>query len=156
MADNVQYIMDRMSATFALMQETQIFRENEIKSIVKKRTDFEYILQRRQLTPNDYIQYLDYETQLNELRNIRAYKRSLETDKEGRILLKKLHGLCIRHICYIYDRAIRRFNDELFLWSSYIDFLKQNKSISALNEVYGRALVTLLLHYFAPYTFLYF
>ena len=32
------------------MEELEVFERGEVKSIVKKRTDFEYVLKRRQLT----------------------------------------------------------------------------------------------------------
>ena len=72
MADRVRYIMDKMASTFARMQELDIFTHDEIKSIIKSRTDFEYIMMRRQLTEGDYVKYIEYETNLNRLHQLRC------------------------------------------------------------------------------------
>ena len=37
MADNVQFIMDRMAGTFRQMEEQGIFTTGEVKSIVSKK-----------------------------------------------------------------------------------------------------------------------
>ena len=68
MADRVRFVMERMASTFAKMKEMGIFTEEEIKSIVKKQTDFEYVLMRRQLYEKDFDAYLQYELKLNQLR----------------------------------------------------------------------------------------
>jgi U3 small nucleolar RNA-associated protein 6 len=70
MADGVQYILDRMSVVFAMMRDVDLFNELEIKSIVKKRTDFEYLMRRRELHVNELMPYINYEKKLNELRGI--------------------------------------------------------------------------------------
>ena len=68
MADRVRFIMDRMASTLTKMEEMGIFTGEEIKSIVKKRTDSEYVLMRRQLNEDDFSAYLEYELKLNKLR----------------------------------------------------------------------------------------
>ena len=68
MADRVRFIMDRLASTLAKVQDLGILTAEEIKSVVKKRTDFEYVLMRRQLTEADFHSYLDYEMKLNQLR----------------------------------------------------------------------------------------
>lgn len=68
MADKVHYVMDRLAAVFALMRDTQLFTEAEVKSVVQKITNFEYTLQRRQLEVKDLLEYVNYAVQLHELR----------------------------------------------------------------------------------------
>ena len=60
--------MDRMASTLTRMQDMGIFTKDEIKSIVKTRTDNEYVLMRRQLREKDFDAYLEYELRLNRLR----------------------------------------------------------------------------------------
>ena len=50
------------------MREMGIFTNEEIESIVKRKTDFEYVLMRRQLKEKDFDSYLEYELKLNKLR----------------------------------------------------------------------------------------
>ena len=72
MADNVQYVMDRMAPTFRVLESLGIFSANEIKQIVTKRTEYEYMLHRRVLTVHDVYLYLQYELNLDKLRIIRS------------------------------------------------------------------------------------
>ena len=109
-----------------------------MKSIVKKRTDYEYLLKRRQLTPADFYGYLQYELNLDKLRVIRCdYNNS---GHERADACRVVEGACHRHISYIFDRAIRRFPSEMGLWADYVSFLKEQNMVSALNAVYGKAL----------------
>ena len=60
--------------------------------------------------------------------------------KEQKNNYYKLQANMIKHICYIYNRAVRRFSYDNQLWIEYIDFLQIMKSYSLLNGVYGQAL----------------
>ena len=84
--------------------------------MVKKRTDFEYRLRRRQQTTADYYGYLKYELGLEELRALRCRKqgKSQGDGKEGEGLSKemlnrhrKLQSTFMRHISYVFERALR-------------------------------------------------
>lgn len=72
MADNVQYVMDRMAPTLRVLESLAIFTSNEVKQIVTKRTEYEYVLHRRVLTVHDVYLYLQYELNLDKLRIIRT------------------------------------------------------------------------------------
>ena len=72
MADNVQYVMDRMAPTFRILESLGVFSAGEIKHIVSKRTEYEYVLHRRVLTVHDLYLYLQYELNLDKLRIIRS------------------------------------------------------------------------------------
>lgn len=143
MADNVQFIMDRMAGTFRQMEEQGIFTSGEVKSIVSKRTDFEYVLKRRQLTVGDYYKYLQYEVNLEKLLTLRCEKDFAGKHKAAKSrqdALRNLRGAAVRHICTVFERGIRRYPDELDLVLDYVNFLKERKSNNILNEVFGRAL----------------
>ena len=139
MADNVQFILDRMSSMLQRMAELEVFTSVEIKSIVKKTTDYEYVLKRRQLKPSDFYGYLEYEINLDKLRSIRCATKGAG-NKEKQDAFRVLDGVFVKHISYIFDRAIRRFPSEYTLWADYIAFLKERKAVSALNAVFGKAL----------------
>ncbi len=116
MADNVQFIMDRMAATFRQMEEQSIFTSGEVKSIVSKRTDFEYVLKRRQLTVGDYYNYLQYEVNLEKLLTLRCEKDFAGKQKSAKSrqdALRNLRGAAVSHICTVFERGIRRFPEEL-------------------------------------------
>ena len=84
--------------------------------MVKKRTDYEYKLRRRQQTPADYYGYLQYELGLEELRDLRCRKQSkgqqgdirdTEFSKELINKHRKLQSAFMRHISYVFERALR-------------------------------------------------
>ena len=74
MADSVQFILDRLAHTFRELEALEIFSAEEVADIVKKRTDYEYLLKRRQLSPGDVYKYVEYEINLEKLRLLRCSK----------------------------------------------------------------------------------
>jgi hypothetical protein len=148
MADQVQYIMDRMSSTFRKMEKLNLFTREEVKSIVKKRTDYEYLMQRRQLLVSDVYGYIKYELNLEKLRVIRSSRESSqdavrnegESLKDRKDAIRNIQAAFVRHISYVFERAIRRFTSEMSLWTDYIAFLRDKQSNTLLNAIYGRAL----------------
>lgn len=59
------------------MQKKSIFTPVEIKSIIKRRTEFEYALARRVVKKEDFLKYLEYEMNLEALRRKRVKRLSL-------------------------------------------------------------------------------
>ena len=55
MADNVQKILERSIPELEDLQERGLFNEHEIRSITNKRRDYEYRLQRRGKTLEDFL-----------------------------------------------------------------------------------------------------
>ena len=114
-----------------------------MKSIVKKVTDSEYVLKRRQLDISDFQVYLRYTINLDKLLAARI-KRSLETttkvSKELHDMLHAIQKTLDNHIIYIFDRSVRRFAEEVSLWNDYIVFLQGKDATAALNAVFGKAL----------------
>jgi len=70
----VQFVLDRLAHTFRAMESLEIFNKDEVASIVKKRTDYEYVMKRRQMSPGDVYQYIEYEINLEKLRLLRCSK----------------------------------------------------------------------------------
>ena len=55
MADTVRYLLEDLVPELEDLQERGYFSRAEIKQIVKKRTDFEYMLKRRAALKADYL-----------------------------------------------------------------------------------------------------
>ena len=64
MADTVQRLLERSVAELEDLQVRGIFDREEIRSIVKARTDYEYRLQARAPDKLDYLRYAKYEYNL--------------------------------------------------------------------------------------------
>ena len=110
-----------------------ILSANEVRSVVRRRRDFEYLLVRRDPYLKDYLRAIEYEQQLTRLRRQRktrlALTRSTLSDFEA---MKRIHTL--------YDRALRKFKANTCLWLAYIEFCVENKSARVLSRVLARAL----------------
>ena len=63
-----------------------------------------------------------------------------KNSKEIRDKLRSVAAACVRHISYIYERAVRRFPNSMDLWTGYISFLKSENAVKALNSVFGRVI----------------
>jgi len=140
MADQVQFVLDKLVPTFRLAEDLGVFSTDEVKAIIKKTRDFEYVLKRRELYPDDFMAYVNYEVNLEKLQTLRCNAKSARGTKEQMNSFRHLQALTIKHICYIFDRAVRRFPGEQSLWDDYIGFLQRVKSYSILNTIFGRSL----------------
>ena len=107
---------------------------------MRRRTDFEYLLRRRQQSCADYNKYLSYELNLDDLLKVRCNQASMGSSKEKKDQIRKLQASNVRHICYVYERSLRRFAGNIDLWNDYIYFLKTKGATNILNAVFGRAL----------------
>ena len=140
MADRVQYIIDGMAKPLREVEEMEIFQPNEIRSIVKQRTDREYILMRRKLEPRNFADYIEYERKLEKLLAIRVNRRARTASKDEVDSMRRLQGVFFKHVCYIFDRAVRRFSQVRGLWNRYFAYLKEKNAPKLLNKAYGRVL----------------
>ena len=111
--------------------------QTEVSSIVTRRRDLEYLISRRQLQPSDYYTYIQYEVNLFKLYRIRVGKHHDPTLIQQQ---RHVEALMIRHISYVFERAIRRFPSEVDIWMDYISFLKDSGSTTLLSNVLGKAI----------------
>lgn len=134
MADTVRYLLEESVPELEDLESKGYFSRAEIKLIVQKRQDFEYLLKRRAALKQDYYRYIDYEAKLEELRLIRKHKLGIKGQKS-------LAEVAIpRRIHFIYERAARKFKSDLDLWLRWIALCKKLKSTKRLSKVVTKAL----------------
>ena len=92
--------------------------KDEIKEVVAKRTKFEHKIKRRGAILEDFLAYIQYETELEQTRkqryemlNIRA-KHSVSD-----------HSI-VKYILSLYRRAVTKFRGNMVLWDQYINLLR--------------------------------
>mmetsp|Transcript_25621 Transcript_25621/g.56071 ORF Transcript_25621/g.56071 Transcript_25621/m.56071 type:complete len:665 (-) Transcript_25621:2353-4347(-) len=164
MADSVDAAMDAMVPALQDLLSKGIFSDQEIRAIVSRRRQYEYLLRRRQARKADFLAYIEDETKLERLRSLRnrkllARKRYEEqkdkrlADKEG----KGRHGdkktttkkasyssigdaSIVQLIHLIYTRAIRKWRDDVALHLEHAQFAKNAKSWKKLGRIYTEAL----------------
>ena len=136
--------MDKWAPTFNKLEGAEVFSGVEVKSIIKTTTDFEYTLKRRELQPADYMKYLLYEVNLDKLRSVRSkhIESKLGSNKEKKAELRNIEAQFIRHVCYVFERATRRFPTDMGVgfWTEYVAYLQTTRSSNILQSVLGKAL----------------
>jgi len=122
----------------------------EIKKIVKKRREFEHLLDKRIAEKNDFVSFIEYESLLESLRVKRRHRllASLKAEAKARgeaenaVVWKGSisdHSIKQR-IHYLYDRALRKFPSDVQLWMAYIDWCQLVDASKAAAKAIGRAI----------------
>ncbi|CAH8314556.1 unnamed protein product [Eruca vesicaria subsp. sativa] len=130
MADVVQYRLERMVDELDDLERRGIFTRAEISEIVKQRRKFEYRLKRPSPLKQDFLAYIDYETQLDELRRLR--RKAVSSVQSGEKNKKKMKSISdyagLAKIVEIYRLATRRFKGDISLWFKYLEFCRQKRN----------------------------
>ncbi|GMI09472.1 hypothetical protein TrVE_jg9982 [Triparma verrucosa] len=133
MADAVQQVMDTMVPALRDLADKQIFNEREIKGLVNKRREFEYLLRRQAVRKSDFLLYLTFELNLLKLYTLRVSKLKKTSSSPSDHHIEQ-------HIHLIFRRGLRKFKSDLNFWMQYIDFCKKNESQKKLSSIYAEAL----------------
>lgn len=134
MTEAVQFHLERQLPELRDLVEKEIFSEKEVKDIVRKRTKFEYKLQRRISQKEDFLAYI-------------AYEKDIESTRKARVLesgIKRRHATSdhsiVQHIYSIFKRAVTKFKGDIELWQQYIDYALETDGKSVLDRVFATAL----------------
>ncbi len=144
------------------------FKQSEIKAIVSRRRESEYLL--RRLTPRkaDYQRYIEAEKNLEKLRSLRrkmVLKRQKAKEREEAMKDKKGgtggkggknkgktddtkgksnnsigDASIVQNIHLLYVRAKRKWKEDLTWHMQHAEFAKQAKSYQMLSRIYAEAL----------------
>lgn len=129
MADVVQYRLERMVDELDDLERKGIFTRAEIGEIVKQRRKFEYRLKRPSPLKQDFIAYVDYESQLDELRRLRKKAASLQSDETKTKKKKSVSDFAgVAKIVEIYRLATLRFKGDINLWFRYLEFCREKRN----------------------------
>ncbi|MBA0864271.1 hypothetical protein Goshw_001246 [Gossypium schwendimanii] len=132
MADVVQYRLERMVDELDDLESRGIFTRREIAEIVKQRRKFEYRLKRPSPLKQDFIAYIDYETQLDALRRLRKKAATRELLRQGKKKTKTRKSVSdfapVSRIMEIYRLAVMRYKGDVELWFRYLEFCRQRKN----------------------------
>ena len=130
MADVVQYRLERMVDELDDLEQRGLFSRREIAEIVKQRRKFEYRLKRPSPLKEDFLAYVEYETQLDALRRLRKKSVARELMKQGNKKLKKSKSdfAGLLRIMDIYELALKRYKGDIDLWFCYLEFCRLRKN----------------------------
>lgn len=133
MAEHVQQNLERMVPELEELERLGIFSRDEIRNIIRKRRDFEYVLHRKGAKKTDYLRYMQYELNLDMLRKKRKSRLRIRGRLRGEYAgITRIHS--------IFQIALHKFMGDVKLWIQYIDFCKRVHSTMALGKTLARAL----------------
>ncbi|KAJ0178448.1 hypothetical protein K1T71_006271 [Dendrolimus kikuchii] len=134
MAEQVNQRIEEMINELEQMRRTELFDDEEIKEISRKRKEFEYHIQRRVKHKEDYIQYIAYELALLEDISIRRKQAKL-TEKKNVIEMA-----IARRLNKLFKQFIYRFQNEIEVYFEYIRFCRAVGFEQAISGILGQML----------------
>jgi len=133
MAEVVFQNLEEQLPVLEELEREGVFTSDEIRTIVKRRTEFEYKLQKRTTEKKDILNYLEYEMKLDALRRKRSHRLKLKQYNVAALGIgRKIHSL--------FRRGLMKFSTDLNLWMRYIEFCKSTNSVRALSLAFGKLL----------------
>ncbi|PIA13624.1 hypothetical protein COEREDRAFT_83332 [Coemansia reversa NRRL 1564] len=127
MAEVVQYHLEQMVDELEDLEKRGLFSKTELKTIVKKRTKFEYALRRRRVGRAAFLHYIEYEINVDALR--RQRKQRLAREKRGEKTTLSDFSITQRVIS-IFERALVKHPEDSMLWLQYIEFIKARRRMA--------------------------
>ena len=166
MAEQVDAALDAMVPALQDLLTKGIFSQSEVRAIVNRRRQYEYLLRRRDARKADFLTYIEDEMKLEKLRSFRNRKliaqrryeeRQAEREaqkKEGNKAgggrhgdkkTKASHGSIgdasiVQHVHLLFTRAIRKWRGDVNLHLQHAAFAKKSKSWKKLGRIYAEAL----------------
>ena len=119
---------------FNFYQIEELFSKGEIKNIVRLRRASEYQMHRKDADVSYFLDAITYEkklqkTKVNRKQKFKGQKKKFDFQDQA---IK-------RRIIHLYDRATRKYKQNLPLWKEYLQFLCISKSTQKLNRVISSA-----------------
>ncbi|XP_057310891.1 U3 small nucleolar RNA-associated protein 6 homolog [Hydractinia symbiolongicarpus] len=131
MAEVVFQSLEGMLPELEDLERQGLFTREELRIIIKRRTDFEYKLQKRIMDKVDILNYLEYELKLDLLRKKRCKRLKLKPYSTSALAVtNRIHTL--------FRKALLKFGDDLKLWMQYLDFCKKTESVRAMGSALGK------------------
>jgi len=131
MAESVQFLLEDTVPELEDLRKLGLFSRQEIKSVVKRRTAFEYALKRRVMRKADVLRYATYEINLDALRRLRKKTKGVtKSSISDHTMVRRIH--------FIFERGLRKFGGDLRLWLQFIDYAKRSGSRQTLSRLFAR------------------
>nr|CAD7590164.1 unnamed protein product [Timema genevievae] len=131
MSELLEFRLEEMLPELEQMESLQLFDKTEIRSILKRRREYETKLQRQNKTKDDFLLYIHYEIEVLKLARSRQSDDS-QSKKKSDIVYK-----IASRINKLFKNAIIRFRDDVRLWISYIKFCKLVHFYTCISSMLG-------------------
>lgn len=102
--------------------------------IVKKRRNLEFSIHRRISKKSDYMQYIEYESNLEKLISLRIEKKR----QSGPMKSIKCHYSSVKTVNALYQKSLKKFSADEDLWLEYLKWAQSKGSSKRLGTLYTR------------------
>ncbi|KAH9905600.1 U3 small nucleolar RNA-associated protein 6-domain-containing protein [Xylariomycetidae sp. FL2044] len=130
-AEKARFYLERQVPQLREFEAKAIFTPEEIRSLVRKRTDHEHRVLSPGNKPSDWLAYAAWEKSLESLRAKRCRRLQVRTSTkytgQGRVF-------------GILERAVNRHPASLELWKEYLAYARDTKATKRYRKIMSRAL----------------
>ncbi|XP_043336391.1 U3 small nucleolar RNA-associated protein 6 homolog isoform X1 [Cervus canadensis] len=116
------------------LERTGLFSEAEIRAVIRKTLELEYGIQRRSLSKDSFIRYVQYEIELLELIQKRRARVGYTFKKD------EIEDPMIRRIQSVFQRASIKWKDDVKLWLSFVVFCRKWAANVQLSKLFSSLL----------------
>ncbi|XXH02107.1 U3 snoRNP protein [Hypoxylon texense] len=129
--EKARFYLERAVPQLREFESKGIFTTDEIRALVRKRTDFEHLVLSPGNKPTDWLNYAAWEKSLETLRAKRCRRLQIRASSkhtgQGRIF-------------GILERAVNRHPGSIELWKEYLAYAKDMKATKRYRKIMTRAL----------------
>ncbi|KAK1760300.1 U3 small nucleolar RNA-associated protein 6 [Echria macrotheca] len=130
-SDKARFYLERAAPQLQEFKEKEIFNEEEIRSLVTKRSDFEHLILAPRARATDFLSYVEWERSLDRLRAKRCRRLNIRSSSS--------HASQARTFG-IFERAVLKHPGCIPLWRAYLDFAAEAKASKRWRRIITRAL----------------
>ncbi|XP_020741049.1 U3 small nucleolar RNA-associated protein 6 homolog [Odocoileus virginianus] len=134
MAEIAQERLEDRLPELQQLERTGLFSEDEIRAIIRKASELEYGIQRRSLSKDSFIRYVQYEIYLLELIHKRRARVGYTFKKD------EIEDPMIRRIQSVFQRATIKWKDDVKLWLSFVAFCRKWAANVQLSKLFSSLL----------------
>lgn len=134
MSESVRYFLESRVPELEDLFKKGLFSKDEIKEVVSKRTKFEHKIKRRGAILEDFLAYIQYETELESTRKNRYEMLNIRSKHSV-----SDHSI-VKYILSLYRRAVTKFRGNMKLWDQYINFARESNSDKVMPKILASAL----------------
>ncbi|KAI0179610.1 U3 small nucleolar RNA-associated protein 6-domain-containing protein [Hypoxylon sp. FL1284] len=129
--EKARFYLERAVPQLREFEVKGIFTTDEIRSLVRKRTDFEHLVLSPGNKPTDWLNYAAWEKSLESLRAKRCRRLQVRASSkhtgQGRVF-------------GIFERAVNRHPASIELWNGYLAYAREMKATKRYRKIMTRAL----------------
>ncbi|KAI0397982.1 U3 small nucleolar RNA-associated protein 6-domain-containing protein [Xylariaceae sp. FL0594] len=130
-AEKARFYLEQAVPQLREFESKGIFTADEIRNLVRKRTEYEHLVLSPGNKAQDWLNYVAWERSLEALRAKRCRRLEIKASTshvgEGRVF-------------GILERAVNRHPGSLELWRAYLDFARRTRATKRYRKVMTRAL----------------